>query len=146
MCHLWLQTIVSRCECLFGRSGSYWTLLWCRSLRGRQMCAKSIKTKIGRSNLPGFLIPLVKMLQLMGGIKPQDGFHKTHNWKSFFFWGCQIGHIGSELLYYSKVLWHWFNPSLVNREKPWLFPKHAETTCSDPSKWSSRGIVKIPHI
>ena len=53
--------------------------VWCCSLRGRQMCAKSIKTKIGRSNLPGFLIPQVKMLQLMGGTKPQDGFHKTQN-------------------------------------------------------------------
>ena len=59
--------------------------LWCRSLRGHLLCAKSIKTKIGRLNLPRFHIPLAKMLQLMGGIDPQDRFLLNTKLMEFFF-------------------------------------------------------------
>lgn len=46
-------------------------LLWCCLLRGHLI---SIKTKIWRSDLPVFVIPLAKMLQLMGETEAQDIF------------------------------------------------------------------------
>jgi hypothetical protein len=87
--------------------------LWCHSHRGHLLCTKSIKTKIGRSNLPGFLILPAKMFQLMRGTDPQDKFSLNPKLKELFFlrepnWPhwlriSILGYCGT-----------WFNPSLVN--------------------------------
>jgi len=44
--------------------------LWCRTPSHRYFCA----TEIGRPILPGFLIPLVKMVQLTSSSKCSDRF------------------------------------------------------------------------
>lgn len=117
-------------------------LLWYRSLRGHLLCEKSMKTKIGRSNLPRFIIPAAKVLRLMGGIDPQDRFSLNTKLKEFYFlrvpnWSHWLR---ISILGYFGAL---FNHGLVNWEKTWLFSKHAQMAGCDPSKWSSRGRAKI---
>ena len=61
----------------------------------------SIKTKIGRSNLPGFLIPLAKMLQLMG---PRQIFIKYEIEGVIFSEGAKLATLTPN--FYIGILWH----------------------------------------
>jgi hypothetical protein len=51
------------------------SLLWCCALSHRYFCT----TKTQLREIIGFLIPLAKMLVLMKGTEPQDGFTKYSN-------------------------------------------------------------------